>query len=91
MSGSPTTPAHRSRTMIRDHNDPCRCGHPAERHDNFGLGQCCRYRECGCWNFKDRKPFRDELVDFAVWLLESDPGAGREEKIVDRYLQGLGQ
>lgn len=31
---------------------------------------------------------RDEMVDFAVWLLQDEPGAGKEEKLVDNYLNG---
>lgn len=48
---------------MSDLNALCRCGHPAERHGNFGLGYCSRNRECNCWSFKHRQPFRDELVD----------------------------
>lgn len=69
-------------------NALCRCGHPAERHGN-GLGYCSRNRECNCWSFKHRQPFRDELVAFAVWLLREEPGEGHEEELVDTYLAGL--
>ena len=33
------------------HNDLCKCGHRAHRHDNFGLGRCCHHKECGCPHF----------------------------------------
>ena len=64
-------------------NALCRCGHPAERHSN-GLGYCSRNRECNCWSFKHRQPFRDELVDTCLAGLS---GAFRD-KVTKLILNG---
>ena len=44
----------------------------------------CKAAEDVLTRFNELK--RDELVDFAVWLLQDEPGAGKEDKLVDNYL-----